>query len=130
MNEERGFAYCGLACCLCREAKDCPGCRQEGCHDKEWCQSFQCCQKQNLKGCWECQDFPCDNHMLNKLRVRTFAKFIGIYGEEKLLECLKRNEENGVVYHYQGSHIGDYDQFETEEEIMDLIMYGVKEYRS
>lgn len=62
--------------------------------------------------------------MLNKLRVRTFAHFIGIYGEEKLYECLKKNESQGIVYHYPDGHIGDYDQFETEEEIINFILHG------
>lgn len=121
---KKGFAYCGLACDFCTEGQDCPGCRKEGCSGKEWCQCFQCCQKNQFQGCWECPRFPCDNHMLNKLRVRTFAKFIGIYGEEKLYECLKRNENQGIVYHYPHGHIGDYDQFETEEDIIDFILKG------
>ena len=70
--------------------------------------------------------FPCDNHMLNKLRVRTFAQFIKLYGEEKLLECLKRNEAQGIIYHYPDGHLGDYDQFETEEEIIKFILEGNK----
>ena len=62
--------------------------------------------------------------MLDKLRVRTFAKFIGEYGEEKLMECLERNEKNGLVYHYAGQIIGDYDIPTTEEEIKNMILFG------
>lgn len=126
--KERGFAYCGLACCLCSEAEDCPGCRQEGCHGKDWCQCFQCCTKEKISGCWECEKFPCDNHMLNKIKVRTFAKFIKQYGEEKLYQCLERNDKQGILYHYEGGHLGDYDQFTNEDELIDFILHGkVKE---
>ena len=60
--------------------------------------------------------------MLNKLRVRTFAKFIKISGEEKWLECLKRNEAQRIIYYSDG----DYDHFETEEEIIKFILEGKK----
>lgn len=33
MKVEKGFAYCGLACCVCSE--NCVGCRDEGCKDKK-----------------------------------------------------------------------------------------------
>lgn len=121
---EKGFAYCGLACDFCQEGKDCPGCKKEGCHGKEWCKCYTCCKEKSLNGCYECEKFPCDNHMLNKLRVRIFAKFISLYGEEKLYECLKRNEKEGVVYHYPHQHIGDYDQFDNEEDIIQFIIHG------
>lgn len=85
MDKEKGVAYCRLACCICSENATCAGCRNDGCNDgckdKDWCKSFRCCKEKNLKGCWECSGFPCDNPMLRKLRVRTFAKFIGEYGE-------------------------------------------------
>ncbi len=121
---KKGFAYCGLSCDFCSEGQDCPGCKREGCLGKETCQCFTCCQKQHLEGCYECEKFPCDNHMLNKLRIRTFAKLISIYGEEKIYECLKRNQQQGIVYHYPGGHVGDYDQFDNEEDIMNLVLEG------
>lgn len=68
---------------------------------KKWCKSFNCCKGKGINGCWECEEFPCKNQMLDKLRVRTFAKFIAKYGEEKLMECLKHNEEDGMMYHYK-----------------------------
>ena len=54
---------------------------------------------------------------------RTFCKFIGQYGEEKLIVCLRKNESNGVIYHYPNSHLGDYD-LESEEAIYHLILKG------
>ena len=59
----------------------------------------------------------------SKLRIRTFCKFIGQYGEEKLIVCLRKNESNGVIYHYPNSHLGDYD-LESEEAIYHLILKG------
>ena len=61
--------------------------------------------------------------ILHKLRIRTFCKFIGQYGEEKLIVCLRKNESNGVIYHYPNSHLGDYD-LESEEAIYHLILKG------
>ena len=61
--------------------------------------------------------------ILHKLRIRTFCKFIGQYGEEKLIACLRKNESNGVIYHYPNSHLGDYD-LESEEAIYHLILKG------
>ena len=125
MDRKKGVAYCGLACCICSENSTCAGCRNSGCKDKEWCKSFICCKEKNLGGCWECPDFPCDNPMLNKLRVRTFAKFISEYGENKLMDLLEKNEKSGLIYHYKGQLIGDYDKPATEEEIKQLILTGL-----
>ena len=49
--------------------------------------------------------------------------FVKTYGEEKLLDCLERNEKNGIVYHREGIN-GDYDEFENVEELMKFIMTG------
>lgn len=124
MNKEKGLAYCGLACCICSENATCTGCRNDGCKDKEWCKNFRCCKDKNLNGCWECADFPCKGGMLDKTRIRAFARFIAENGEEKIIECLKRNEEAGILYHYEGELVGDYDKLQTEEEIIHMIKYG------
>lgn len=124
MEKEKGIAYCGLACCICSENYNCVGCRNSGCKDKEWCKPFNCCKQKGLNGCWECAEFPCSNEMHDKLRVRTFAKFIGEYGEEMLMQCLERNEKNCIIYHYNGQLLGDYDIPTTEEAIKELILHG------
>lgn len=49
--------------------------------------------------------------------------FVKTYGEEKLLDCLERNEKNGIVYHREGIN-GDYDEFDDIEKLMDFIMTG------
>lgn len=124
LRPEKGLAYCGLACCVCSENEGCAGCRNEGCRDREWCKSFRCCREKQLRGCWECEQFPCkDNPMLGKLRVRTFAAFIRDHGEDELLACLQRNERRGVVYHQPGALTGDYD-LPTEAEILRLLTDG------
>ena len=124
MDRSKGIAYCGLACCVCSHNTDCAGCRNEGCNIWEECKSYHCCQDKGVNGCWECDEFPCDNPMFDTPRVRAFAAFIAEYGEERLLNCLKRNEAAGLVYHYAGELKGDYDIPETEEEIKCLILRG------
>lgn len=123
-HKERGLAFCGLACCLCDEKEDCTGCRNGGCPDKEHCQSFNCCKDRGLQGCWECPEFPCDNPMLNQLRIRTFARFIADYGEDKLMQALENNARAGILYHYPGQLVGDYDLPENEGEILELLLRG------
>jgi hypothetical protein len=81
-----------------------------------------------LKGCWECEDFPCKGGMLDNVRICSFAKFISQYGENKLLECLEKNEKAGIVYHYSGQLVGDYDLPKTEEEIVQLILLGKRAF--
>lgn len=65
--------------------------------------------------------------MLDKLRIRTFAKYIKTYGENALMKRLEINEQNGVVYHYEGQLIGDYDTADTEEGIIQIIEKGKKQ---
>lgn len=124
MDLEKGIAYCGLACCLCDEEKSCKGCKQGACKEQEKCKPFLCSQTRKLESCWQCSEFPCTNSMFDSLRIRTFVRFIQQYGEEKLLECLKRNEQQGVVYHYPNKLIGDYDQFSTETELINFLLNG------
>lgn len=51
--------------------------------------------------------------------------FIQRYGKEKLLDCLERNEKNGVVYHREGIN-GDYDYFDDVEKLIEFIKTGNK----
>jgi len=124
MKTEKGIAYCGLACCLCTYNDTCAGCRNEGCTGKEWCKNYNCSRVKGLNGCWECSEFPCKGGMLDKLRVRSFAKFIKENGEEEFMRCLARNEADGIVYHYPGGHVGDYDKYDNEDDIIDMLKYG------
>ena len=47
------------------------------------------------------------------------------YGVETLLDCLERNEKNGVVYHREEIY-GDYDDFTDVEELIEFIKSGEK----
>lgn len=120
MRRELGIAYCGLACCLCSENKDCAGCRDEGCGNHGECVHYRCCREKGLEGCWACKDFPCDAPMLQKVRVRAFGRFAREYGTETLLDCLEANERAGVAYHRDGL-VGDYD-LPAEKDIFDLLL--------
>jgi len=119
------IAYCGLACCVCSETKTCPGCQAGGCDIHGWCKNYNCCREKSFSGCWECEEFPCSGGMLEKIRIRAFARFVKAYGEDELVRCLLRNNENGIVYHYDGQIIGDYDKGKTENEIIALVKNGV-----
>ena len=52
-----------------------------------------------------------------------FTIFAKRYGLETLLDCLERNETNGVVYHRKGIY-GDYDGFDDVEELVEFIKSG------
>ena len=121
MDESKGLAYCGLACCVCGENAACAGCKNDGCGDRENCVPRVCCLKKGLKGCWECADFPCDTPMLQKTRVRAFDRYIRRYSEKALLSALGRNERAGIRYHYAGRLVGDYDAPQTEEAVMEML---------
>ncbi len=125
MNAERGFAYCGLACCLCGD-ETCPGCKTDGCKGAGWCKNYRCSRDKGLSGCYQCEAFPCVGGMLDKLRIRAFSRFLKEYGEEKMLECLARNEAEGMAYHHPGKLTGDYDDVDTEEAVIALILHGRK----
>ena len=63
---------------------------------------------------------------MSKIKPYTFNLFIRQYGEEKLLDCLERNERNGVVYHREGVN-GDYDDFDDVENLIQFILKGKKQ---
>ena len=63
------------------------------------------------------------NGLLSKIKPYGFSLFAKRYGEEALLDCLERNEKNGVVYHRQGI-VGDYDEFDDVEELIRFIKEG------
>lgn len=120
-DRSKGLAYCGLACCVCSENKDCAGCRNDGCRGKDWCKSYSCRTARGKGGCWECGEYPCGYSMLEKPRVRAFGEYIKAYGEESLISTLERREKDGVLYHYPGKLIGDYDLFQTQEELFRFL---------
>ena len=120
----KGVGYCGLVCEMCQDDKDCIGCHQGGCKDKENCKNYVCCQNKHYQGCYECPLFPCQDSILHKLRIRTFCRFIQKFGEKELISCLKNNEKAGIYYHKDHRHYGDYDVFDHEQDIIDLLLQG------
>lgn len=126
MKRELGIARCGLACCVCNENTDCPGCHADGCKDREWCKNRACTINKGLRGCWLCDDFPCEGGMLAKPRIRAFAAYVRERGEGALMDCLERNERAGVRYHYPGELVGDYDCFDARADIWDALENGLR----
>ena len=120
MIEEKGMAYCGLACCACSET-ECAGCHARGCENVDSCHILSCCVRKLIDGCYACREFPCKAEMLQKKRVQVFNECMCKKGVKQVMDCLKRNEEAGIQYHYEGQLIGDYD-LDNKEEIEALLM--------
>ncbi len=123
-------APCGLICELCSERTHCKGCNFSRQEEIECC-CFQrkCCDEKNLKGCWECSDFPCgkDMHDLSKHGVRlvAFVRYIKENGMERFAKRIAENEKNGIIYHRdQKNYTGDYDVFSKAEDVIALIENG------
>ena len=121
MKRELGIAYCGLACCMCSENVDCPGCRADGWINWESCPNRRDCLDRDLEGCWACRSFPCAGTILDNPRIRAFARYAGAFGQVALLDCLAEGERRGLSYHYPGKLTGDYDSPGTEEDIFALL---------
>ena len=122
MKRELGIGRCGLACCLCSENSHCRGCQSEDCPDREWCENRSCSITKYLEHCFKC-DQECRKGLLSKIKPYAFTLFAKRYGMEQLLDCLKRNENNGIVYHREGI-TGDYDDFTDVEELISFIRTG------
>ena len=122
MKRELGIARCGLACCLCSENEHCSGCNSGNCPDKNGCENRKCSIQKRIAHCYECQE-DCHKGLLSKIKPYGFTAFAKRYGEEELLNCLERNEKSGVVYHREGI-IGDYDNFDDVENLIDFIQTG------
>lgn len=122
MKRELGIARCGLACCLCAEHTNCAGCDSEQCPGQAWCENRKCSGEKALGHCYECGE-DCEKGLLGKIKPYGFTLFAKRYGEEELLNCLERNEKNGVVYHREGI-TGDYDDFADVETLIAFIKEG------
>lgn len=122
MKRELGIARCGLACCLCSENSTCDGCNSGKCPDKEWCENRKCSISKKRDHCYEC-DEKCRKGLLSKIKPYAFSEFARRYGEYYLLDCLERNEKNGVIYHRDGIN-GDYDDFDDVETLIEYIKTG------
>lgn len=92
------------------------------CPDKNWCENRHCSISRKIKHCYECNE-NCRKGLLSKIKLYAFTEYVKKYGENNLLDCLERNEKNGVIYHREGIN-GDYDDFDDVEALMDYIRSG------
>lgn len=122
MKRELGIARCGLACCLCSENDTCAGCNSEGCPDKDGRENRRCSAEKGISNCFLCES-DCKKGLLSKIKPYAFTMFAKQYGLKSLLDCLERNEKNGVIYHRSGIY-GDYDDFEDVDELIAFIKSG------
>lgn len=125
-KEDMGIAVCGLACCICSSNDDCKGCRTGGCKERDWCKAYHCWIEKGTDKCLDCENYVCDFPIINKNKTKAMLHIIKEFGQKKLMECLERNEKQGINYHYFGEYFGDYD-CATEEEAYDLILKGWEE---
>lgn len=124
------LGYCGLVCSLCLERDHCGGCKSAtnccGRHlSEEGCYQFQCCQARHIEGCWQCEEGPCERDMFSShhdIRNRVFVQVAKNEGPEVLLDYVLKNHQAGICYGYQQ----DYDGFDEEEPIVDLLHYGIE----
>jgi len=124
MKRKLGIARCGLACCLCSENTVCGGCDSGECPDNDRCENKKCSLEKGIAHCYECPE-DCKKGLLGKIKAYAFSLFAERYGEERLLDCLERNEQRGVVYHREGIN-GDYDDFDDVEELISFIQTGLR----
>ena len=122
-REERGIGYCGLACVLC-SVEDCPGCAAKSGDD---CSLRICAVEKGVDGCFACSMYPCDEKMHQGKRNRAFNRYTQNFGRQAMIDHLRINYENGIVYHEPDKSQGDYDKLETEDEIYRLLRYGRNE---
>ena len=120
---EKDLALCGLACVLCSQ-EDCPGCKERGCKEGSDCSVYQCATGKGLDGCYQCDEFPCEEKMLQGVRNRAFNRYAKEHSKQALLDRLRDNFEKGIVYHKPDGLKGDYDVMDTENEIIQLIQFG------
>ena len=69
---------------------------------------------------------PLRQPMFNKQRVRAFAAFVLEHGEAALIRALQKNEADGVLYHYPGRLVGDYDLPENGSAIRAMLLRGLE----
>ena len=100
-------AYCGLICKLCHLADECDGCqatankcsahaeREKGCYHRS------CCIRKGLRGCWECSEFPCEQHMFSgptRGELIGFCRYIKSDGLARFIDAILANDRKGIPY--------------------------------
>jgi len=127
----RTIAPCGAICGLCAEALVCKGCLQDGSNRSAVCRCHECCAEKAIRGCWKCNDFPCDkavNSQSCDVKLKAFVRCAKEDGLKGLAGHILRNQDNGIIYHRdKQNHTGDYDGLESEEDVLNLLREGKPE---
>lgn len=116
------IAPCGLICALCIKSikEQCKGCGTNG----EVCSILECCKNRAIRGCWECNDFPCCECNFRGIRIRAFLQCAKDEGVDKLAEYLIHNQRNGLRYHYYFTFHGDYDGYQRIDDVLQMLRTG------
>ena len=131
MNEKdiaNNFGSCGRACKLCEHAAYCDGCHSHNpqmarAQTKDGCFQYICCKRKKIKGCWECEDFPCERDMFTGSSgtcLKVFVKCIQEEGVDQLGKYLFRNGLKGIVCREGGA----YERLASEAEVYELLKSG------
>jgi len=121
-----------MACVLCAiEGREgCPGCEAADGRDGS-CPIRLCTAEKGVGGCYACSISPCGKECapLQNKRNKAFLRYAREFGTDALIERLRINFENGIVYQqpgtpHDGESGGDYDALKTEIEIYRLLRYG------
>lgn len=80
-REERGIAYCGMACVLCEYEghENCRGCAADYNKKADDDSVIQCTANKGVAGCFDCSDYPCGNEN-NDCFVKQCVRAKGIDG--------------------------------------------------
>jgi hypothetical protein len=127
------LAYCGLICDLCVYREKCAGCKQidnfceKNCSTAN-CYQKKCCLNKKLNGCWECNDiYKCEKGIYSLgdfSKVKAFALCIKEDGQQKFIEQVLRNMDNG----WSVEKGKDYDH-KTVKEVLLMLREG-KNYKN
>lgn len=124
------IAPCGAVCGLCGEVPNCKGCLENGSKCSVGCSRRECCAGKRIRGCWKCDDFPCAKNEYSQTRgikLKAFVRCAKEDGLKGLAGYVLRNQDNGILYHRDAeNHIGDYDGFDSEDAVLELLRTGKK----
>ena len=125
MKYESVMGSCGLACMLCSAKlnQTCKGCVSTKANE---CQIKACCERLKINGCYECEQFPCEQEMFKNQRLCAFVEVTKEIGVEALVNTLKNNDEKGIKYHTVDGSKGAYDSLESKEKIKELLLMGLE----
>jgi len=121
-QEKRGIGYCGLACVLCSN-EDCPGCAVI-ISNGGGCSAGKCAVTKGYDGCYACPDYDfCTESRPHGKRYKALVRYAREFGLAALIDRLRVNHENGIIYDAPDKTPGDYEILETEDEIYQLLRY-------